>query len=365
MTSIRPSGASAEARQSSQSQFQPKSRRGARARVGRPCRRLSSAVVLLLVVGLLRVGQAAAAEPQPAADPSVAVVRFFALGDVPYSPSEHRQLLRLLAEANQRQPPFIIHVGDIKAGNTPCTEENLAEIAALFRAQPVPVAYTPGDNEWTDCRRAAAGGYDPHERLQLLRRLFFADPLVLRMAALEPVQPVADHPENAYFMYGGVMFALVHVVGSNNNRRPADAAAMAEFEQRSVANRHLLREAAAAAAAHEARAFVVIFHANPALERTEPPAGFVPLHQDLHGLLQQFPGPVLLIHGDTHWFRFDQPLRDPATGTREGRLWRLEVPGSPFVAGVWVEVEAGAPIPFRVTRQNPSPHGQLQEMRGD
>lgn len=314
---------------------------------------------------LLLLGSAAGVEPVPAELGAAAAVRFFALGDVPYAEPEYEQLTRLLAEANRRQPPFILHVGDIKAGNAPCTEAAFARIASLFRDQPVPVVYTPGDNEWTDCRRAAAGGYEPLERLQVLRRLFFADPLVLRMTALQPVQPDPDYPENAYFIHGGVMFTLVHVVGSNKHRRPAEAAAMAEFQRRSAANRALLREAAAAARARGASAMLVICHANPMLERAAPPAGFLPLHEDLHELLRQFDGPLLLIHGDTHQFRFDQPLHDPHTGAPVTRLWRLEVPGFPFVAGVWVEVATDAPVPFRVTRQNPRALGQLEALRGN
>src|ERR671919_2379805 len=36
--------------------------------------------------------------------------------------------------------------------------------------------YTPGDNEWTDCHRPAAGAYDPLERLGFLRSVFFSEP---------------------------------------------------------------------------------------------------------------------------------------------------------------------------------------------
>ena len=41
-----------------------------------------------------------------------------------------------------------------------------AQIAG-FPAVADPVVYTPGDNEWTDCHRASAGGYLPTERLAL------------------------------------------------------------------------------------------------------------------------------------------------------------------------------------------------------
>ena len=53
---------------------------------------------------------------------------------------------------------------------------------------------------------------------------------------------------------------------------------------------------------------------------------------------RNYAGEVLVVHGDTHRFRFDRPLID-----REGRavanVMRLEVFGSPFVDWVYVTVK--------------------------
>ena len=38
------------------------------------------------------------------------------------------------------------------------------------------VVLTPGDNEWTDCHRVAAGEYQPLERLAKLREVFYPVP---------------------------------------------------------------------------------------------------------------------------------------------------------------------------------------------
>jgi hypothetical protein len=38
----------------------------------------------------------------------------------------------------------------------------------------MPVIYSVGDNEWTDCLRVNNGAYAPLERLALIRRTFFA-----------------------------------------------------------------------------------------------------------------------------------------------------------------------------------------------
>jgi len=292
-------------------------------------------------------------------------LRFFALGDVPYSDAEYEPMEALLQDAVRGGAPFIVHVGDIKAGSQPCSDARNSRIAHLFREQPVPVLYTPGDNEWTDCHRHGAGGRDPLERLAALRRAFFEDPGVLHRDRLRPVVPDPAYPENAYLVRDGVLIALVHVVGSGNNRRPADAAAMAELSGRTAANRALLRKAVAAARAVDARAFVVVFHANAFLEDLHPPPGFAPLHDNLRMILKGFPGPVLVIHGDTHHYRLDQPFAGPRRGETELRLWRLEVPGSPLVGGVWVDVDASAGEPFRVQPVYPDVLDMLQALGGD
>jgi len=38
-----------------------------------------------------------------------------------------------------------------------------------------PLIYTPGDNEWTDCNKLEAGSYNPQERLETARKVFFKD----------------------------------------------------------------------------------------------------------------------------------------------------------------------------------------------
>ena len=272
-------------------------------------------------------------------------LRFFAVGDLPYYESEKRPLADLLAAAAAQHPPFLVHLGDIKHGSAPCTDANLVEMAALFRDQPVPVIYTPGDNEWTDCYRAAAGGLNPLTRLKRVREVFFDDPLVLRMTELGVTRQGPEFPELAFFSHSGVMLVALHVVGSNNGfdrRRPE---AVAELEQREAANHALLRRAITAAKGQGARAVVLMFQANPLFERGSGPRGFRRLKADLNRLTAEFSGPVLVLHGDTHRFRRDHPLIDPATGRPFERLTRVEVPGSPTVGGVWITVDPDATEP--------------------
>ncbi len=242
--------------------------------------------------------------------------------------------------------PFLVHLGDIKAGSTPCTDEHLREIAALFRAQPVPVAYSVGDNEWTDCRRRAAGGLDPLLRLKRVREVFFEDPAVLRLADLEPIRAGKGYPEIYAFMPGGVLVAVLHVVGSNNGLVPSDLASMAEFRSRDRTNRRFLKQILQSPKGRRARALVLVVQADPLFENGQGPAGFRGFKGQLVELMETFPGPVLVLHGDTHRFRRDRPLIDSARGIPFERLVRVEVPGSPIVGGVWITVDPSAPEPF-------------------
>jgi len=301
----------------------------------RPC--------LAQALGLTLLSLAGPVQPEP--------LRFFALGDTPYSEGEFVQLGGLLAEVGKAGPAFVIHVGDIKSGRSVCTDAYSARIAALFRSLPVPLAYTPGDNEWTDCGRT---GGDPSERLAALRRDFYADPSVLRLAELGAVHPDSAYPENYWFLAGGALFAAIHVVGSDNGLQRNEPDARAEWKARSAANRALLERAVQAAQVAGAGALVLFFQGDPQFGSSAANPGFGPLLEDLVWLLQVFPGPILVVHGDNHRYILDQPVQDPGTGQPIQRLVRLEVPGSPVVAGVWVTYDPDGPEPFQFDRTYPS-----------
>jgi len=68
----------------------------------------------------------------------------------------------------------VVHLGDIKNGSSRCDTTYFQARLADFNRFADPLVYTPGDNEWTDCHRANNGAYLPIERLDTLRRLFFA-----------------------------------------------------------------------------------------------------------------------------------------------------------------------------------------------
>jgi hypothetical protein len=182
------------------------------------------------------------AAPSPA---SAAQFSFAAMGDTPYRlPGDFERFGRLIERINAARPAFTIHVGDFKPGNTRCSDEYFEKISAMFATFERPLIYTPGDNEWTDCHRIDNGGMDPLERLAKVRELFFANPaqsLGREKIALE--HQGADTRDSKHTAYienrrwerAGVVFATLHVVGSNNNLQ-RDQVAVNEYIARNAAN---------------------------------------------------------------------------------------------------------------------------------
>ena len=65
-------------------------------------------------------------------------------------------------------------------------------------------------------------------------------------------------------------------------------------------------------------------------------SGYRELLETLRDETLNFPGQVLLVHGDTHWHRIDHPLRHPETKKPMANFTRLETNGYPFMG--WVKV---------------------------
>ncbi len=287
----------------------------------------------------------------PAADPlPEGAFAFGVYGDGPYYFWEDARHDRLLADAAASDIDWLVHVGDILWA--PCSDDAFRQRRELLDALELAVVYTPGDNDWTDCRGEIAGGYDPLERLGALRRIFFGEPnrslggrpMPLLSQATTPDYP--GFPENARWSRGGFVFATVHIVGSANAMQsfPGRTAAHdAEVARRTDAAVAWLDETFAAARADSAKGVVIIAHGNVALESggvwedsdIQPYEHFVAA---LEGHVAGFPGPVLFIHGDSHDQRVDQPLRDSA-GVVHANFTRLEVFGSPDIGWVRVVVD--------------------------
>ncbi len=285
--------------------------------------------------------------------PGPGAFTFAVWGDTPYSQAETATLPRLVGEINAARPAFVVHVGDI-AGGGACDDAVYATTAATFNTFTAPLVYVPGDNEWTDCHR---GGFDPVERLGHLRRTMYPSSASFGSPPLELIQQRPDFPENSRWTHGSVVFVGLNVPGSNNNRlrvgseaaaarTPAEvAAAEAESTARDEANRAWLRQGFEAAVGAGATGVVVVMQADPAFD--VPPADRVARNVDGYdGLLaafveeaKAFAKPVVIVHGDSHQYRFDRPLVDPATAQIVANVQRVETYGSPVTGWVRVTVD--------------------------
>ncbi|HEX3098288.1 MAG TPA: hypothetical protein VHQ02_11245 [Usitatibacter sp.] len=281
--------------------------------------------------------------------------RFAVMGDTPYNTREERAFVAMIARLDREPIAFAIHVGDLKAGgNSPCTDELFLRRKAELDRSAHPIVLTPGDNDWTDCRRASNGATDPIERLARLREIFFADAFALgreklatraQSACIAPVIPecgCAAHPENRLWIRSGVVFATLNVPGSNDNVG-YDAANDAEARCRGEANRQWLDEAARLAAAPGTRGLVVALQADPWAAKKPV---YAPLLRHVAAIARRLGKPMLFVHGDTHIYRVDSPFRD-AAGAPIDNLTRLETYGSPFVGWVEVTVDPADPALFR------------------
>ncbi|MGE5764958.1 MAG: metallophosphoesterase [Mycobacterium leprae] len=102
---------------------------------------------------------------------------FVLIGDVPYGDVQRAQFPALVADVNaDPKVRMVLHAGDVKNGGSACSDERFADLTALFDTFEDPFVLTPGDNEWTDCHRTAAGSYLPTERLEAVRHYFFRRP---------------------------------------------------------------------------------------------------------------------------------------------------------------------------------------------
>lgn len=289
----------------------------------------------------------------PAAAQAAEPFRFGVLGDIPYNRFERQHLPRLLAEMDAEGLRVVVHDGDFKSSGERCDDALYADRLALFDASHTPFVFVPGDNDWTDCHRKGSGGYDPAERLARLRALFFARPgQTLGRYPLAVDSQASDATFGAYrehlrWQIGPVLFATLNVPGGGNNiGRPAQP--NPEFTERSAALRAWIGAAFSRARAQKLEGVVLILQANPDLEAFSV-GGASRGYRELLAESKAFAGEVLLVHGDSHVHRFDQPLRDPASGKLQANFTRLETWGSPFMGWVTVEVTPGAKPLFRIT----------------
>ena len=326
---------------------------------------------------------------------------FVALGDTAYRLPEDLPIYDALIDTiNAAKPAFSIHVGDIWGAN-PCTVDEYEKSLAKFQRFTGAVIYTPGDNEWVDCRQPAVldaygryvrgkatpqdlqllgplrsfdaqytrKGYDDVlARLTDIRRIFFAQAKSLGQKPIAVVRQadVSDYKdvvENAKWMHQGVQFATVHAPGSQNDFFINDPALAAEAAHRNQANIAWIQSAFADAKAANAKAVVIAMQTQLFVEgegdeefgqpiRGGNEGAFYWIARAIRDYGAEFGKPVLLVHGDFHQFVVDKPFRvttGEVTAPKYDNITRVEVFGAPDVRAVRVSVDTDTPWVFGFT----------------
>ena len=267
-------------------------------------------------------------------DASRNAIVYAVMGDVPYGPAAVEWFPGLIEDIN-RAPKVrrVVHVGDTKNGSTTCDDAWFEYIYDSFQSFKDPVIYTPGDNEWTDCHRDNNDNWDPLERLDAIRDLYFANPGQTLGGRSKAVFAQDGFPENTLWMESNVVFAAIHIVGSNNNLeawtcfRPFDASCpdgtsaetpamtadrLAEYAARDAANRAWLHRAFDMADDRGAAGVVIFAHGDMWHPRDVAEGVDFSGHQqfvdEFAARSAAFGDPVLLFAGDSHNYRVDQPL---------------------------------------------------------
>jgi hypothetical protein len=273
---------------------------------------------------------------------------FALIGDVPYTPEQITNLYpNMIAALNRERLAFVVHDGDIKAGGTPCNDKVFEDRLRDFQSFKHPLIYLFGDNEWTDCG-APTNKFDPNERLQKLREMFASgdDSLGKKKLRLTRQNIDAAHAkfrENVRWSRANVLFVGLNVPGANNNYGKP------EFAERNAANLAWIKEAFALARRNQSRAVMLILQANPFPERgstNRMHAGFRSMFELIEQETITFKKPVVLVHGDTHYFRIDKPLVGSKSKQRIENFTRVETFGNPDVHWLRVTVNPRDPDVF-------------------
>jgi len=271
---------------------------------------------------------------------------------------------------------------------TDCSDALYTQGLGFFNSLKKPAMFTPGDNDWTDCDRLSNGPAPPNEfnateRLQHERGLFFSGPYADRSMGQQQMtqevqtaalcvgwdygtsSEVPNKPcvENRRWTFKDVTFATVNVQGTCNNLCKSGSAAdpstgdangdAAEYAARNAADLEWLQETFDEANAERSAAVMIIWQADPGFDLSgaqgapfrdpitldeklldasnkptlpQPNDGFKSILTKLRTLTIAFQKPVVLVHGDSHYFRVDKPLLD-STGKRIENFTRVETFG--------------------------------------
>jgi len=336
--------------------------------------RIDDLDVAKLLLKLIRNGRSEVTvdfEAPPWLSTSLAPIDLAIIGDTPYGAAQIEDFPNLMAAINaDKRVSTVVHVGDIKEGSARCDDSYFAQIFAGFSTLTAPLIYTPGDNEWTDCHRANNGAYNPLERLDAVRKVFFPVPGLALGGGFKQVLTQAEdagfekYVENQLWFESGVAFAAVHIVGSNDSKPKwyTDDTTGTKVDDPAARDaERTAREAAAVAwvdrlfnvAAEQKAAGVVLAMQADTFIGGAGDDSFNSLLQRIATRAKAFAKPVLLLQGDSHVYVSDKPLENGSTAhgvtITVPNLSRVVVQGSttkPLTEWLRLHVDASTPAVF-------------------
>ncbi|SAK80699.1 membrane protein [Caballeronia fortuita] len=301
-----------------------------------------------------------------------APLAFAVIADALSRPADEAPVRRMLdAIAREGNIAFIVYDGNFKGAAEPCRDSVFQSRHDLLDASRTPLVLLPGQHDWADCALAHAGAYDPVERLDFVRQLFFADAASLgqnplTLARESDVARFRTFREIVRWQAQGIAFIGLNAPSPNNHYLTAGGR-NGEFEDRAVATTFWLEHAAESARRAEMRALVVMLQGDPDFSRYErrerfawlrfsrpnqPRDGFLELKRSLVKAAETFRGPVIVIHStdapEPNGFHIDQPLRNDK-GLIVTNLTRVAI-AFKKPQSQWLEVQSDAQWhpPFRL-----------------
>ena len=295
-------------------------------------------------------------------------------GDMPYNDLGRAQYPALLADINRAHVAFSVHDGDLKAGGDgPCADSLYYKALDNFNSLDQPLIFTTGDNDWTDCWGRYGPSqlpfFDPIERLQFERMLFFSTDQSLGRHTLKLTRQGKGYPENQRWRRGPVVYLALNVQGSNDNypypetdaeggptvpvRSPAEIDRERKEEMaRKAADLQWLKDGFDYAKQVHAKGVMIIWQADPNFNNeqhlTNPHDGdaYPDYVNALRTLTEAFNGQVVLVHGDSHYFKIDKPINRSTGGGVLTNFTRLETFGARNTHWVRATVDARDPNVF-------------------
>ena len=300
-------------------------------------------------------------------------------GDLPYNDVQAQTgVPNLIADMNNSDISFSIHDGDLKAGSgtagsatpTTCSDALYQQSLNYLNSLEAPAFFTPGDNDWTDCDRPANGSFNSLERLQHERQVMFSTNRsfgehtmkaevqstpscvgTTNTTAGSTAGPYFPTPcvENRRWTFHKVTFATVNVQGTCNNicssggGAPDAGGDPTEYNARNAADIAWLQQTFDEAKAKHSAGLMIVWQADPGWDLTDAtraplrnpttlaetdgqPDGYQAILSELRDLTIDFRKPVVLVHGDSHYFRIDKPFLD-SQGRRLENFTRVETFG--------------------------------------